>query len=78
MLDIKAVSADELLERRSAIAQEINAPEADLNALEEEARAINAELEARKAAAAAKKAVRDQVANGAGKEFEKKVKTKMT
>jgi len=78
MLDIKAASADELLERRSAIAQEIDAPEADLNALEEEARAINAELEARKAAAAAKKAVRDQVAAGAGKEIEKKEKTKMT
>ena len=72
MLDIKAASADELLERRSAIAGEIDNPEADLKALEEEARAINAELEARKAEAAAKKAVRDQVAAGAGKEIEKK------
>lgn len=72
MIDIKSASADELMERRSQIATEIDIPEADLNALEEEARAINTELEARKAAAAKKKAVRDQVAAGAGKEFEKK------
>ncbi len=72
MIDIKSASADELMERRSAIAGEIDHPGADLNALEEEARAINAELEARKAEAAAKKAVRDQVAAGAGKEIEKK------
>lgn len=72
MIDIKSASADELMERRSQIATEIDIPEADLKALEEEARAINTELEARKAAAAEKKAVRDQVAAGAGKEIEKK------
>ena len=78
MIDIKNASADELMERRSAIAGEIDHPEADLTALEEEARAISAELEARKAEAAAKKALRDKVAKGAGKEFEKKEKTEMT
>ena len=77
MIDIKSASAEELMERRSQIAAEIDIPEADLNALEEEARAINAELEARKAEAAAKKAVRDQVAAGAGKEIEKKENTQM-
>ena len=31
MMDLKEMTIDELLERRSAIAEEINAPEADLD-----------------------------------------------
>jgi hypothetical protein len=70
-MDIKAMTAEELIERRAAIANEVDAPEADLNALEEEVRAINAELEERKAAEAQKEEVRKAVAEGAG-EFLKK------
>ena len=48
MMDLKEMTIDELLERRSAIAEEINAPEADLYALEAEVKAINEEMENRK------------------------------
>ena len=48
-MDIKEMSVEELMERRSAIAAEIDAPEADLDALEAEARSINEEIENRKA-----------------------------
>lgn len=65
-MDIKTMTAEELLERRSAIATEVEAPEADLTALEEEVRAINAELEERKNAEAQKAEVRAAVAEGAG------------
>lgn len=71
MIDIKLASADELIERRAAIATEIDAPEADLNALETEARAIKDELDARKNAAAKKAEIRDAVADGAGVEVRK-------
>ena len=47
-MEYKEMSVEELTERRSGIAAEIDAPEADLDALEAEARAINEELEARK------------------------------
>ena len=40
-MEIKTASAEELIERRSAIATELDAPEADLDALEAEVRAIN-------------------------------------
>ena len=69
-MDIKAMSADELMERRAAIANEIEAPDADLDALEQEARAINAELENRKADEAKRNEIRDAVANGAGETIE--------
>jgi len=68
---------DELMERREAIKNELEAPEADLDALEEEARAINEELEKRKAAEAERRETRNAVANGEGKEiqnFESEVK----
>ena len=65
-MNFKDMSADELMERRSAIATEIDAPEADLDALEQEARAINEELESRKAAEAQRNEIRAAVANGAG------------
>ena len=70
-MDIKEMTAEELIERRAAIANEVDAPEADLNALEEEVRAINAELEERKAAEAQKEEVRKAVAEGAGEVMKK-------
>ena len=36
-MDIKEMSIDQLMERRSAIAGEIDQPDADLDALEQEA-----------------------------------------
>ena len=47
-MDIKELSIEELIERRSAIAGELDAPEADLDALEAEVRSINEEIETRK------------------------------
>lgn len=57
---------EELLERRSAIANELDAPEADLDALEAEVRAINEEIERRKAEEQKKNDIRSAVANGNG------------
>ena len=65
-MDINTMTAEELLERRAAIATEVDAPEADLTALEEEVRAINAELEERQQVEAQKVEVRNAVAEGAG------------
>ena len=70
-MEFNAMTAEELMERRSAIASEVDAPDADLNALEEEVRAINAELEERKAAEAQKEEVRKAVADGAGEVMKK-------
>lgn len=71
MIDIKTASAEELVERRAAIATEIDNPEADLDKLEEEARSINEELNARKEAETKKAETREAVANGAGVEVRK-------
>ena len=60
------MTVEELMERRTAIAEEINAPEADLDALENEVRSINEELETRKAAEEQRQSIRDAVAAGAG------------
>lgn len=65
-MDFTNKSAEELLERRSQIAKEVDNEGADLNALEEEVRAINAELESRKAEEARKNEIREAVAKGAG------------
>jgi len=65
-MEIKEMTIEQLEERKTAIAGEIDAPEADLDALEEEARGINAELEARKDAEAKKAEIRTAVASGAG------------
>lgn len=65
-MDYKTMKTEELLERRSAIALEVETEGADMNALEEEVRAINKELSARKDAAAKKDEIRKQVAEGAG------------
>lgn len=65
-MDFKDMTIEELLERKSAIAVDAEAPEADLNALTDEVRAINEELEARKNAEAQRAEIRAAVANGAG------------
>ena len=65
-------SMDELMERRAAIANEVNEENADLDALEAEARAINEEIEKRKADEAKRIEIREAVAKGEGeavKEF---------
>lgn len=75
MENIKDVSVEELLERRTAIAAELDAPDADLDSLEAEARAIKDELEERKAKEEQRAAIRSDVAAGNGtvtKTFEEK------
>ena len=65
-------TTEELLERRTAIASEIETDGADLDALESEARSINEELERRKAEEAKREEIRTAVAEGDGeiiKEF---------
>ena len=66
-MDFTNMTVEELLERRSAIAAEIDAPEADLDALEAEARAINEEIENRRAAETKRNEIRSAVAGGEGK-----------
>ena len=70
-MEIKNMTTSELIERRSAIATEIEADGADLDALEAEVRAINEELETRKAEEAKKAELRRAVANGAGQTIER-------
>lgn len=65
-MNIPEMSVEELLERRTAIAAELDAPDADLDALESEVRSINEELDARKAAEEQRQSIRDEVAAGAG------------
>ena len=70
-MEIKDMTIEQLEERKTAIAAEIDAPEADLDALEEEARNIKAELETRKAEEAKKAKIRSTVANGEGTVMQK-------
>lgn len=70
-MEIKEMSVDELLERRTAIATELDAEDADLDALEAEVKSINEELEARKQAESQRNEIRNAVANGEGKVTEK-------
>jgi len=65
-MNIKEMTVEELMERRAAIATEIDAPEADLDALEEEARSINEELETRRNAENKRNEIRSAVAHGEG------------
>ena len=65
-MELKDKTVDELMERRSAIAAEIDSPEADLDALEVEARSINEELERRKNAENKRTEIRNAVAKGDG------------
>lgn len=71
MEELKTKTIEELMERRSAIAAEIDAPEADLDALEAEARAINEEVENRKAEETKRNEIRNAVAQGDGEIKEK-------
>lgn len=71
---------EELMERRTAIAAEIDSPDADLDALEAEARAINEEVENRKAAENKRNEIRNAVAQGDGEiktKFEETEERKM-
>ena len=65
-MELKEMTTEELMERRSAITAEIDAPEADLDALAREAEGIKAELEERVAIEAKKADIRAAVANGDG------------
>lgn len=66
-MEIKDMQVEELLERRSAIAEEVNDADAEkLDALEAEVKSINEELEARKEAEAQRNEIRARVAEGAG------------
>ena len=80
-MNFTEMTIDQLLERRSAIAVELDAPDADLDALEAEVRGINEEIENRKQAELRKTDLRAAVANGAGEvtdKIEKVEENKMT
>ena len=70
-MELKDKTVEELMERRSAIAAEIDAPDADLDALEAEARSINEEIENRTAAEDKRNEIRSAVAQGDGETIEK-------
>ena len=70
-MDFTNMTSEELLERRSAIAQELDADGADLDALEADVRGINEELENRKAAEQKRTEIRSAVAEGEGETTEK-------
>ncbi|MBO7682743.1 MAG: phage major capsid protein, partial [Clostridia bacterium] len=72
-MEFKDMTMDQLLERRSAIAAELDAPEADLDALEAEVRGINEEIEARKAEEQKRTDLRAAVAAGEGEIITKPV-----
>ena len=79
-MDFTTMTIDQLEERKSAIAVELDAPEADLDALEAEVRGINAEIENRKQAEQRKTDLRAAVASGEGEVINKPVmeENKMT
>ena len=78
-MNFTEMTFEQLEECKTAIAAEIDAPEADLDALENEARAIKEELESRKAAEAKRNKIRSAVAGGAGEVVpEMKVEEKKT
>lgn len=65
-MELKEMTIEQLMERRSAIAVEAEAPEANLDALEAEVKSINEELETRKAEEEKRNDIRAAVASGAG------------
>lgn len=77
-MDFTEMTIEELTERRSAIAAEVDAPDADLDALEAEARAIKEELEKRVAEEAKREEIRSAVASGNGETVEKIEKEERT
>ena len=70
-MELKDMTVEELMERRTAIATEIDSPEADLDALEAEARSINEEIENRKQAESKRNEIRNAVAHGEGEVTDK-------
>lgn len=74
-MDIKTMTAEELMERRSAIALEVDAEGADLDALENEARSINEELTSRKAEWNARQAELNKIAQMTGEPIVEEPKT---
>lgn len=74
-MDIKTMTAEELMERRAAIALEVDAEGADLDALETEARSINDELASRKAEWNAHQAELDKIAQMTGEPIVEEPKT---
>lgn len=74
-MDIKTMTAEELMERRAAIALEVDAEDADLDALETEARSINDELASRKAEWEAHQAELDKIAQMTGEPIVEEPKT---
>lgn len=80
-MNIKEMTVDELMERRTAIGAELENADADLDALEAEVKSINEELESRKAAETKRNELRNAVAMGDGEvkeKFEKGEKKEMT
>jgi len=65
-MELKEMTAEQLLEQRSALKDQVDVEGADLDQIEADVRAINEELEARKAAEAEKAEVRAAVAAGEG------------
>ena len=77
-MELNEMTIDQLEERKTAIVEELNAPEADLDALEAEARAIKEEIEKRKAEEAKRAEIRSAVASGKGEVIEKMTEEKKT
>lgn len=80
-MNIKEMTVDELMERRTAIGAELENADADLDALEAEVKSINEELESRKAAETKRNELRNAVAMGDGEvkeKFEKEERKSMT
>lgn len=76
-MNIKEMTTEELIERRTAIDSELDNADADLDALEAEVNSINEELETRKATEAKRNELRAAVAKGKGetkKEFKEENK----
>ena len=65
-MNFTEMTIEQLMERRAAIAVELDADDADLDALEVEVRGINEEIESRRQAEQRKTDLRAAVANGAG------------
>jgi len=65
-MELKEMTVEQLEERKTAIAADLESPDADLDALEAEARAIRDEIEERRAEEARRAEVRAAVASGKG------------
>lgn len=76
-MNFETTETSALLERRTAIGEELNNEGADLDALEAEVRAINDELEKRRNTADKKAEIRKAVAAGEGEIIMKEEKSKM-